>query len=118
MLRGVLIFKRPAGIYLPFKRNPVPGKSDSCISLFVAFDPGYNNTRREDYDNLSEEEKGFFHTCMFIGPEDVQAEKEFLVKQQIMDQECAEKCFGNGYAVQRNIILYEALKQKVDYLIF
>ncbi len=49
---------------------------------------------------------------MFIGPEDVQAEKEFLVKQQIMDQECAEKCFGNGYAVQRNIILYEALETK------
>ena len=31
--------------------------------------------------------KETFHTCMFIGPEDVQAEKEYLVKQQIMDQE-------------------------------
>ena len=25
--------------------------------------------------------KETFHTCMFIGPEDVQAEKEYLVKQ-------------------------------------
>ncbi|ARP50810.1 hypothetical protein [Caproicibacterium sp. XB2] len=88
------------------------------ISLFVAYDPSYSNTTRADYDNLTEEERQTFHICRFIGPEDIQAEKDRLAKDTGLSSKEVGQAFGTGYAVQRNIILFEALREKVDGLIF
>lgn len=93
-------------------------QNDMLLSLYVAYDTTYNNTAREDYDNLTEEEKSVFYQCHFIGKEDIQAEIDKLLKEQVIEENQAEGCFGNGYAVQRNIVQYAALKDKVDYLIF
>ncbi|MDD3260540.1 MAG: hypothetical protein PHU79_01310 [Oscillospiraceae bacterium] len=88
------------------------------ISLFVAYDPTYSNTTRADFDNLTAEERKPFYKCRFIGPEDIQTEKEHLVKETGIPKEEIDQAFGTGYAVQRNIILFEALREKVDGLIF
>lgn len=89
-----------------------------ALSLFVAYDPSYHNTSKQDYDNLSEEEKRIFHQCHFIGPEDTREEIARLVRAHVVPDDKAAFCFGSGYAVQRNRIVYEAVKNQVDYLIF
>lgn len=88
------------------------------LSLFVAYDPSYNNTKKEDYDNLSAEDREAFYLCRFIGPDDIEKEKQKLVKDSILTKEEAAGVFGTGYAMQRNIILYEALRENVDGIIF
>ena len=93
-------------------------ENNILLSLFVAYDPSYRNTCREDYDNLTPEEKSIFYHCEFIGPEDIQKEIDRLVETGVLTAKEAPLCFGTGYAVQRNSILYWALRQKVDYLIF
>ncbi len=93
-------------------------KNNLALSLFVAYDTKYNNTCRGDYDNLTDDEKSIFYSCHFIGPDDITNEIESLLNQGIVELKDAEFCFGSGYAVQRNIIQYYALKNKVDYLIF
>lgn len=92
-------------------------KNNMLLSLFVAYDPHYNNTCREDYDNLTPEEKSMFYRCHFIGPEDIQKEIASLLHDHTIEQDDGEICFGNGYAVQRNIIQYTAVKERVDFLI-
>lgn len=92
-------------------------KNNMLLSLFVAYDPHYNNTCREDYDNLTEDEKSIFYHCHFIGPEDIQSEITSLLEDHTIQQEESDICFGNGYAVQRNIIQYRAIKEQVDFLI-
>lgn len=91
---------------------------DLLLSLFVAYDPTYRNTKREDYESLPAEERKLFHVCRFIGPEDIRKEKERISREAEIPEAEADLAFGTGYAVQRNIILFEALREKVDYIIF
>lgn len=91
---------------------------DVQLSLFVAYDPTYNNTKLKDYDNLTPEEKSIFYQSTFMGPDDIESEIRELLERKAITSEEKELCFGSGYAVQRNIILYKALQQHVDYLIF
>lgn len=88
------------------------------LSLYVAYDPSYRNTTREDYDRLGEDERSLFYACRYIGPEDIQAQAQQLTEEGIIPQEQRDTCFGTGYAKQRNIILYQALKDRVDDMIF
>lgn len=93
-------------------------KNNILLSLFVAYDPSYNNTSLKDYDCLSKAEKNVFYHCHYIGPEDIKQEISNLLNDKVITPEEADFCFGSGYAVQRNIIQYQAIKEHVDYLIF
>lgn len=88
------------------------------LSLFVSYDLSYSGTAKEDYTGVGDTIKSKFFRCSFIGPEDIHTEAQSLCNKGIISAEDVENCFGNGYAAQRNIILYQALCQHVDQLIF
>ena len=92
--------------------------NDIALSLFVAYDPSYHNTQRADYDNLTDAERSLFYQCHFLGPEDIQAQAAALYQQGLLPAPDSALCFGRGYAAQRNSILFAALQNQVDYLLF
>lgn len=88
------------------------------LHLFVSYDLNYKGTKIEDYTSIEPYISEKFATMSFIGDEDIERVTEELINKNVVDKDDAHLCFGNGYAVRRNIILYYALKQKMDYIIF
>ncbi|WP_343209273.1 hypothetical protein [Anaerolentibacter hominis] len=88
------------------------------LNLFVAYDLDYSNTKPEDYTQLPAGVQNWFEKCFFLGKQDIRAAERELVEEGIVKGEEAGLCFGNGYAAQRNIVVYTALRSGMDYLIF
>jgi len=88
------------------------------LHLFVSYDLNYIGTRLEDYTSINTSILEKFESTYFIGDEDIENVKNELVNNKIVDEEDSYLCFGNGYAVRRNIILYYAIKNNMDYIIF
>ena len=94
----------------------VPGKAS--LTLLVAFDPAYSGTTRADYENMEPRVRQWFDDVAFFSPEDVENAAEALVKRGVAPAEEKRLLFGNGYAAQRNMVLYEAMRRHLDCLIF
>lgn len=88
------------------------------LNLFVAFDPVYEGTVRADYEQVEPRVRRLFDEVFFYSPEDIAAETERLVAKGAAPREEAALLLGNGYAAQRNMILYQAMRRGMDYLIF
>ncbi|MGD9568015.1 MAG: hypothetical protein AB7V48_06765 [Sedimentibacter sp.] len=88
------------------------------LNLFVAYDLKYNKTKISDYTNIHPELLEQIDSSTFIGSESIKEEIEYLNRENIISPEEASLIFGNGYAAKRNSILYYAVKNKIDYLIF
>lgn len=88
------------------------------FNLLVAYDLAYAGTKLADYTGISEMVKRHFDNCFFIGADDIAAEAKALVEAGVILPEEEPLCFGGGYASKRNSIVYTALKNHIDYLIF
>lgn len=88
------------------------------LHLFVAYDLEYSGTKLTDYTKISPNIKRNFEKLYFIGNRDIQEEIQNLISKGVLQGDEANLCFGNGYAAKRNIIVYSALKNNIDYLIF
>lgn len=88
------------------------------LNLFVAYDLDYRGTKKSDYTEIHPEVSKWLDSRHFIGKDDAQAARQTLVASGVMSAEEATTLFGKGYAAQRNIILYEAIRNKMDYLLF
>lgn len=88
------------------------------LHLFVSYDLNYKGTKIEDYTSIEPSILNKFESTNFIGDEDIERVTQELIAKKVVEENDAHLCFGNGYAVRRNIILYYALKQKMDYIIF
>jgi hypothetical protein len=88
------------------------------LNLFVAYDLNYNKTRVSDYTNIHPELVEQIDSSTFIGSTSIKEEIEYLKRENVITLEEAALIFGKGYAAKRNSILYYALKNKIDYLIF
>ncbi|PKM93368.1 MAG: hypothetical protein CVU84_16245 [Firmicutes bacterium HGW-Firmicutes-1] len=88
------------------------------LNLFVAYDLNYNKTKRADYTNIHPELVEQIDSSKFIGIEAIQEEIEYLVNEGIISSNEATLIFGKGYAGKRNAVLYNAIKNNMDYLIF
>jgi len=88
------------------------------LHLFVSYDLNYKGTQIEDYTSIEPSILDKFESTSFIGDEDIERVTLELIEKKVVEKNDAHLCFGNGYAVRRNIILYYALKQKMDYIIF
>lgn len=88
------------------------------LHLFVSYDLNYIGTKLEDYTSINPSILEKFETTYFIGDEDIENVKQELIDKNVVEAEDAYLCFGNGYAVRRNIILYYAIKNSMDYIIF
>ena len=88
------------------------------LNVIVAYDLNYNNTIKSDYTTVAPELKEHIDDIIFIGKEEVDRAINELESKKIITHEQGRVIFGKGYAAQRNAVLYTAVKNKMDYLIF
>jgi len=88
------------------------------LNLLVAYDLKYSNTKSTDYTNVSKEVFSLVDDMHFIGSNEMQNEIDYLKSNNIINDKEAHLIFGTGYAAKRNAILYMAIKNKLDYLVF
>jgi len=93
-------------------------KENISLNLFVAYDLKYSNTKSTEYTNVSKDVLNLIDSSHFIGSTALQEEIDYLINENIIDKEEAQLFFGRGYAGKRNAVLYFAMKNKMDYLIF
>lgn len=93
-------------------------KENISLNLFVAYDLKYSNTKSTDYTNVSKDVLNLIDSSHFIGSTALQEEIDYLINENIIDKEEAQFFFSRGYAGKRNAVLYFAMKNKMDYLIF
>lgn len=100
------------------KESELLRRQDIELHLFVAYDLGYNHTTVEDYTQLEPSVANAFETCTFLGKDDILHMARALCDKGVIEKEEVPICFGNGYAAQRNAVLYSAMTQKMDQLLF
>lgn len=88
------------------------------LNLFVAYDLDYNNTQKEDYTHMSRELISQVDRRCFIGEAWIQRMIDELVSENIVSEQEAQMLFCGGYAGKRNALLFAAIKEGMDYLIF
>jgi len=88
------------------------------LNLFVAYDLLYNKTTTTDYTNMHQELVDQIDSSKFIGSALIEEEIDCLIRENVINIQEAGMIFGKGYAAKRNAILYSAIKQKMDYIIF
>lgn len=88
------------------------------LNLFVAYDLKYSHTKPTDYTNVSRQVLELIDDTCFIGGTVIQKEIAYLISQNVINEAEARLFFGSGYAAKRNVILYAAMKNNMDYLIF
>ncbi len=89
-----------------------------ALHLFVAYDLKYTSTKVSDYKITDEEILDMVDSAYYLGNSAIINEAQYLVKKKVISLEEAELIFGEGYGMKRNAVLYFALKNKMDYLIF
>ncbi len=112
-------FKRVLKSYvLNWGESGLVDNQNVSLNLFVAYDLSYRNTVKTDYTTIPAIISESFENKHFIGKQEVEDAKEFLIQNGIADQHEVSMIFRKGYASQRNIILYYAIKNQMDYLLF
>ena len=92
-------------------------KKNVELTIFILFDVKFQNVNRKDFYRLSTEVYKNIG-IKYITPEDIQNEKNELIKKGILKKEEADLFFGYGYGKARNTLMYMAIKNKIDYFLF
>lgn len=101
-----------------WKESGLVDNENVSLNLFVAYDLSYNNTQRSDYTKVDRELADLVDNKYFIGSQEVQETRDLLVRLGVLMPEETSGIFGKGYAAQRNIVLYSAIQNGMDYLLF
>ncbi len=101
-----------------WKESGLVDNQNVSLNLFVAYDLSYGNTKKSDYTPISPDIAELIDSKHFIGSREVAEAREHLVQSGILDAQEAAMVFGKGYASQRNIVLYSAIENQMDYLLF
>lgn len=89
-----------------------------ALHLFVAYDLKYKSTKVSDYKITDEEILDMVDSAYYLGNSSITNEAQYLVEKKVISLKEAKLIFGEGYAMKRNAVLYFALKNKMDYLVF
>jgi hypothetical protein len=92
--------------------------SKVALHLFVAYDLKYTKTKVSDYEIIDEEILGIVDSAYYIGDNSISNEVQSLVEKKVVTLKEAKLIFGDGYAKKRNMVLYFAIKNRMDYLVF
>lgn len=84
----------------------------------MAYDLKFTNTELSDYQITDEEILGMVDSVHYLGPLAVANEAGALVKKKVISAKESRIIFGEGYARKRNAVLYFAMQNKMDALIF
>lgn len=87
------------------------------ITIFVLYDLSYQYTKRTDFYNLIPDVYKNIK-IKYITPEDIEEEKKKVISRYSFSKKEAELIFGHGHAKGRNTLMYYALKENIDYLLF
>lgn len=90
----------------------------NALHLFVAYDLKYKSTKVSDYKITDEEILDMVDSAYYLGNSSIINEAQYLVEKKVISLKEAKLIFGEGYAMKRNAVLYFAIKNKMDYLIF
>jgi hypothetical protein len=93
-------------------------KDNVDLSLFVAYDLKYSNTKSSDYTNVSSRVLNLIDDAHFIGASAIKKEIDHLVSNNVITEKEGRMFFSSGYAGKRNAVLYSAMKNNIDYLVF
>lgn len=88
------------------------------LSLFVAYDLDYSNTKSTDFTNLNQEVVDTFDEIVFLGAKHMQKKVGKMVEEEHLSEKEAKLLFGTGYAGKRNSIMYSAIEKGMDYILF
>ncbi len=88
------------------------------IHLFIAYDLKYNNAKETDFTRISRGMAEKVDSIDFVDIEYVNWQAGRLVRHDVINQEEADLFFSSGYAAMRNAVLYTAVKNHMDYLLF
>jgi hypothetical protein len=88
------------------------------LNLFVAYDLDYYQTKSTDYTDIAPDLTEKIDSSSFISDAASKKEIDYLIRENVINSTEAEMIFGKGYARKRNSVIYNAIKQKIDYLIF
>lgn len=87
------------------------------ITTYILFDLGYQFTTRIDfYGIIPNVYKDL--TVRYITPEDIEEEKKKLMGREDFSKADVDLFFGHGHAKGRNSLMYYALRDGMDYLLF
>jgi len=112
-------FQRVLRAYINnWKESGLVDDQSISLNLFVAYDLNYHKTRKKDYTDVHSELVKQIDSIHFIGSADRKEEIDHLIKTNVLNQNEARLIFGRGYAGNRNAVLYYAIKNNMDYLIF
>jgi len=98
--------------------SEMPGKDNVELDLLVAYDLKYTKTKIKDYTNISRDVRDIIHKTYFYSSKAIANEVDYLIGENVITEKEAKLLFGGGYAGKRNSILYGAVKNKLDYLLF
>lgn len=101
-----------------WEESSLAEKENVNLNLIVAYDLKYSNTKSTDYTNISKGVLNLVDNTYFIGNADIQKEIDYLINEDVITRKEARLFFENGYAGKRNTVLYTAIKNKINYLIF
>lgn len=114
-------FRKVLGAYINTwkeAKEHLPPDTQVSLSLFVAYDLDYLRTQSTDYTNLSQEMVDQFDRIVFLGAKNALRSVERLEQGGLFSQAELRSVFSAGYAGKRNAILYAALENGIDYLLF
>ena len=101
-----------------WREGGLTDKESTTLNLFIAYDLKYSNTKPSDYTQISEKLIDLIDDTCFIGAGLLTREIEELLGAGVISKDEAQDFFASGYAAKRNAILYFALKNHMDYLVF
>ncbi len=88
------------------------------LHVFIAYDLRYNDTKPSDYTRIGKDLSEKIEGIHFVDTEYIQREVDSLVRENVVSQDEAELFFTSGYAAMRNAVLYSAIQNQMDYLLF
>lgn len=101
-----------------WRESGLTDKDNVRLNILVAYDLKYKNTKSTDYTNISKEVLDLVDDTYFIGGVSIKEEINYLIGEKVISEGEAKLFFGSGYAAKRNAVLYTAMKNNIDYLIF
>lgn len=91
---------------------------NNALHLFIAYDLSYKNTKPSDFITSDAETLSLVKSINYLSDSVIHDGAQELVRKKIISKKEAALIFSNGYAGKRNTILYHAIKNKMDYLVF
>ncbi len=87
------------------------------ITIFLLYDLQYQEASRKDFYKLEPDVYKNIEV-KYITPEEIGEEKKKLIVKNNFTEKEVDMFLGNGHAKGRNTVMYYALKNKIDYLLF